>query len=52
MGAREKVHRDRYGLSGIDLVFGGPPCQGYSQIGPRDLLDDRNDCCTRNMRGW
>ena len=26
----------------VDLVFGGPPCQGYSQIGPRDLRDDRN----------
>jgi DNA (cytosine-5)-methyltransferase 1 len=26
----------------IDLVFGGPPCQGYSQIGPRDLEDPRN----------
>src|SRR5207249_1100899 len=28
--------------TGIDLVFGGPPCQGYSQIGPRDLDDPRN----------
>ncbi len=27
----------------VDLVFGGPPCQGYSQIGPRDLLDGRNE---------
>jgi len=27
---------------GIDLVFGGPPCQGYSQIGTRDLDDPRN----------
>ncbi len=26
----------------IDLVFGGPPCQGYSQIGTRDLNDPRN----------
>lgn len=26
----------------IDVVFGGPPCQGYSQIGPRDLNDPRN----------
>jgi DNA (cytosine-5)-methyltransferase 1 len=25
-----------------DLVFGGPPCQGYSQIGPRSLQDPRN----------
>lgn len=26
----------------VDLVFGGPPCQGYSQIGPRDIEDERN----------
>jgi DNA (cytosine-5)-methyltransferase 1 len=37
------AHRKEYGLDDIDIVFGGPPCQGYSQIGPRDLLDDRNE---------
>jgi DNA (cytosine-5)-methyltransferase 1 len=26
----------------IDFVFGGPPCQGYSQIGTRDIDDPRN----------
>ncbi|WP_093577155.1 DNA cytosine methyltransferase [Amycolatopsis rubida] len=25
-----------------DLVFGGPPCQGFSQIGPRAVDDPRN----------
>ena len=35
-------HKEKYGLDEVDLVFGGPPCQGYSQIGPRDLADDRN----------
>lgn len=35
-------HLKRYKLQDVDLVFGGPPCQGFSQIGPRDLLDDRN----------
>lgn len=43
MAGDGKKHRKDYGLKNIDLVFGGPPCQGYSQIGPRDLLDDRND---------
>ncbi len=28
--------------AGIDLVYGGPPCQGFSQIGPRKLNDPRN----------
>ena len=26
----------------IDIVYGGPPCQGFSQIGPRELNDPRN----------
>lgn len=40
---RGTEHKAKYGLEKIDLVFGGPPCQGYSQIGPRDLFDDRNE---------
>jgi DNA (cytosine-5)-methyltransferase 1 len=29
-------------FAGLDLLFGGPPCQGYSQIGTRRLDDERN----------
>lgn len=37
-------HMERYvGSERVDLVFGGPPCQGFSQIGPRDIADPRNE---------
>lgn len=36
-------HREQYGLQSVDLVFGGPPCQGFSQIGMRRLDDERNE---------
>lgn len=36
-------HIEQYKLEGIDLVFGGPPCQGFSQIGARRPDDERNE---------
>ncbi len=30
------------GQQNIDLVFGGPPCQGFSSMGLRDAQDPRN----------
>ncbi|UVM05091.1 DNA cytosine methyltransferase [Pseudomonas laurylsulfatiphila] len=36
-------HEAAYRLNDIDLVFGGPPCQGFSQIGARRLDDERNE---------
>jgi DNA (cytosine-5)-methyltransferase 1 len=35
---------------GIDLVYGGPPCQGFSIIGPRDHDDPRNDLYKQFVR--
>lgn len=34
----------------IDLLFGGPPCQGFSQIGPRMLDDPRNQLFLQFIR--
>lgn len=34
----------------VDLVFGGPPCQGYSQIGTRVLTDPRNSLYGQYVR--
>lgn len=34
----------------VDLVFGGPPCQGYSQIGPRSVNDPRNSLYSEFIR--
>ncbi len=42
LGPNFKAHQRQFGLRQIELVFGGPPCQGYSQIGPRDIGDERN----------
>lgn len=38
-----KDHLAKYKLYDVDVIFGGPPCQGYSQIGTRDLEDSRNE---------
>ena len=43
-GLLRRQHLDKFvGAEDVDLVFGGPPCQGFSQIGPRDVADPRNE---------
>jgi DNA (cytosine-5)-methyltransferase 1 len=34
----------------VDMLFGGPPCQGYSQIGTRLLDDPRNELYAQYVR--
>ncbi|MCL2811672.1 MAG: DNA cytosine methyltransferase [Clostridia bacterium] len=34
----------------IDVLFGGPPCQGFSLMGKRDMSDPRNDLLYQFMR--
>jgi len=42
---------ERLGLAGqIDLVAGGPPCQGFSTVGKKELADPRNSLFQQFLR--
>jgi DNA (cytosine-5)-methyltransferase 1 len=40
----------RLGSAHIDVVFGGPPCQGFSMIGRKDINDERNQLLLHFIR--
>ena len=42
LSSSQTRHREAFGLNDVDVVFGGPPCQGFSSIGNRDPSDPRN----------
>lgn len=48
--AEEIRQRSGIGDRDIDVVFGGPPCQGFSLIGKRALDDSRNSLVFHFMR--
>lgn len=48
--AREIRELSAIGDRDIDVVFGGPPCQGFSLMGKRNLDDDRNSLVSHFLR--
>ena len=48
--AKEIRELSTIGDRDIDVVFGGPPCQGFSLMGKRNLNDDRNSLVSHFQR--
>jgi DNA (cytosine-5)-methyltransferase 1 len=40
--SNEDIHNWRNSFGSVDVIFGGPPCQGFSLSGKRDHYDPRN----------
>ena len=50
ISGKEIRERSDIGDRDIDVVFGGPPCQGFSLMGKRDLSDNRNSLVFHFLR--
>jgi DNA (cytosine-5)-methyltransferase 1 len=51
LGARDLLSAADLGARGdLDLLFAGPPCQGFSMIGPREISDLRNSLFQEVLR--
>ena len=50
ISSAEIRHQSQIGNQEVDVVFGGPPCQGFSLIGKRVFDDPRNQLVLHFMR--
>ena len=50
ISGREIRTRSAIGDRKVSVVFGGPPCQGFSMMGKREVTDVRNDLVRQFMR--
>lgn len=50
MDAIKRLLKSQVGKTSVDIVVGGPPCQGFSPAGKQDRNDSRNKLCDEFVR--